>query len=116
MSFMSLYVGAQGPKPIKQPRYLRPPHRARLYVVGSVSGTPNDLNRIYKQYLHRLSSISDVYPAAKMTSLYKQSIPVLIKYLKGLSGLLQKAEKFANEKGMKHDEMLTFRLISDMRG
>ena len=51
-----------------------------------------------------------------MTSLYKQSIPVLIKYLKTLSGLLKIGETFADEKGMKHDEMLSFRLVSDMRG
>ncbi|KAK0717417.1 hypothetical protein B0T26DRAFT_709867 [Lasiosphaeria miniovina] len=51
-----------------------------------------------------------------MTSLYKQSVPVFVKYLRGLSGLLEKGEKFANEKGMKHDEMLNFRLVPDMRG
>lgn len=51
-----------------------------------------------------------------MTSLYHQSVPVLIKYLHALSGLLQKAEKFAEEKGKTHDEILEFRLIEDMRG
>ncbi|KAF2147656.1 hypothetical protein K461DRAFT_298279 [Myriangium duriaei CBS 260.36] len=51
-----------------------------------------------------------------MTSLYNQTVPVLIKYLHALSGLLEKAEKFAEEKGKTHDEILNFRLIEDMRG
>ena len=51
-----------------------------------------------------------------MASLYKQSIPVCIKYLENLSGLLEKGVKFADEKGMKYDEMLNFRLAPDMRG
>lgn len=51
-----------------------------------------------------------------MTSLYKQSVPPLIKYLKNLAGILEKGAKFADEKGMKHEELLDFRLAPDMRG
>ncbi|KAF5007288.1 hypothetical protein FDECE_6377 [Fusarium decemcellulare] len=51
-----------------------------------------------------------------MASLYQQSVPVLIKYLKNLSHILQKGAKFCEEKSLKHEEFLTYRLISDMRG
>jgi len=51
-----------------------------------------------------------------MTSLYVQSIPVMTKYLRNLSSILNKGKAFADEKGMSHKEMLEFRLISDMRG
>lgn len=51
-----------------------------------------------------------------MTSLYQQTVPPIIKYLKNLSGLLEKGVKFADEKGVKHEEMLNFRLAPDMRG
>jgi len=51
-----------------------------------------------------------------MASLYHQSIPVFIKYLGNLSHLLEKGSKFCVEKGTKPEEMLTFRLIEDMRG
>ncbi|KAL4725909.1 hypothetical protein ACLX1H_006583 [Fusarium chlamydosporum] len=51
-----------------------------------------------------------------MTTLYQQSIPVLVKYLKNLSFMLQKSAKFCEEKSIKHEDMLSFRLISDMRG
>ena len=51
-----------------------------------------------------------------MTSLYKQSIPVFTKYLNSLSGIIQKGAKHADEKSIKHDEMINYRLISDMRG
>ncbi|CEI38533.1 hypothetical protein FVEN_g4902 [Fusarium venenatum] len=51
-----------------------------------------------------------------MTTLYKQSIPVLVKYLKNLSFMLQKGAKFCEEKSIKHEDMLSYRLISDMRG
>ena len=50
-----------------------------------------------------------------MTSLYKQSIPVFIKYLNNLSHILTKSEQYATEKGMAHKEMLEFRLRDDMR-
>ncbi|KAI5465335.1 hypothetical protein BGZ63DRAFT_450256 [Mariannaea sp. PMI_226] len=49
-------------------------------------------------------------------SLYQQSVPVLIKYLKNLSGILQKGAKFCEEKAIKPDEMISYRLIADMRG
>lgn len=51
-----------------------------------------------------------------MTSLYQQSVPVLVKYLKNLSYLLQKGAKFCEEKGIKHEQLLNYRLIEDMRG
>ncbi|KAB5525668.1 hypothetical protein GE09DRAFT_1293192 [Coniochaeta sp. 2T2.1] len=51
-----------------------------------------------------------------MTSLYVQSIPVMTKYLRNLSHLLNKGKAFADQKGMSHKDMLEFRLISDMRG
>jgi len=51
-----------------------------------------------------------------MTSLYDQSIPVLVKYLQNLAGLLKKAEEFADKRGMKHEEILQSRLIADMQG
>ncbi|OIW23429.1 hypothetical protein CONLIGDRAFT_664503 [Coniochaeta ligniaria NRRL 30616] len=51
-----------------------------------------------------------------MTSLYLQSVPVMTKYLRNLSALLNKGKAFADQKEMKHTEMLEFRLIADMRG
>lgn len=53
---------------------------------------------------------------SKMGSFYRQSIPVLIKYLKNLSGILEKSEKYADKKGMKLEYMLNFRLVHDMQG
>lgn len=40
-----------------------------------------------------------------MTSLYKQSIPIFIKYLNNLSRILEKASIHAEEKLRRHDEM-----------
>ncbi|RGP79262.1 transcription factor [Fusarium longipes] len=51
-----------------------------------------------------------------MTTLYQQTIPVMVKYLKNFSAMLQKGAKFCEEKNLKHEEMLSYRLISDMRG
>ncbi|KAI8671791.1 hypothetical protein NCS57_00655400 [Fusarium keratoplasticum] len=51
-----------------------------------------------------------------MTSLHQQTVPPLVKYLRNLSHLLQKGAKFCEEKGVKHEELLTYRLIADMRG
>lgn len=51
-----------------------------------------------------------------MASLYDQSVPVLIKYLNNFAEILEKGRKFADEKSMKHEEMIGFRLIADMRG
>ncbi|KAF5599460.1 helix-turn-helix domain-containing protein [Fusarium pseudoanthophilum] len=51
-----------------------------------------------------------------MTTLYQQSVPVLVKYLKNLSFMLQKGAKFCDDKEIKHEDLLTYRLISDMRG
>lgn len=39
----------------------------------------------------------------------------MIKYLNNLSKILDKAVAYADEKGMKHDEILAFRLREDMR-
>jgi hypothetical protein len=52
---------------------------------------------------------------AKMSSLYNQSIPVMIKYLHNISKILDKTVAYADEKGLKHDEILSFRLREDMR-
>ncbi|KAI0127090.1 hypothetical protein BJ170DRAFT_596649 [Xylariales sp. AK1849] len=51
-----------------------------------------------------------------MTSLHNQSIPVFTKYLASLSAIIRKGAKHADEKAIKHDEILNYRLISDMRG
>lgn len=53
---------------------------------------------------------------AKMTSLYNQSVPVLVKYLNNLAGIVKKGQVFADEKGVKHEEVIGFRLVADMRG
>ena len=50
-----------------------------------------------------------------MTSLYKQSVPVFIKSLHNLSAILNKTVAYADGKGIKHEELLTFRLRDDMR-
>lgn len=63
------------------------------------------------------STVNNIlFSTVKMTSLYLQSVPVTIKYLRNFSALLDKGRAFADEKGMKHEEMLKFRLISDMQG
>ncbi|KAF7551155.1 hypothetical protein G7Z17_g5223 [Cylindrodendrum hubeiense] len=51
-----------------------------------------------------------------MTSLYDQFVPVLVKYLKNLSLILEKAEKFCEEKEIKPETMIEYRLIADMQG
>ena len=51
-----------------------------------------------------------------MTSVYQQSIPMFVKYLKGMSALLQKGVAFCDEKGLKHEDMLNYRLVPDMKG
>lgn len=48
-------------------------------------------------------------------SIYAQSVPVLTKFLKNLSGILQKGADFADKKGIKHDDFLNARLYPDMR-
>lgn len=49
-------------------------------------------------------------------SLYQQVVPVYIKYLRNLSGILEKAVKFCDEKGISYEDMLAFRLIEDQKG
>ncbi|KAK7413311.1 hypothetical protein QQX98_007821 [Neonectria punicea] len=51
-----------------------------------------------------------------MASLYMQSVPVLVKYLKNLSGLLNKGAEFCVEKNVKPEDMISYRLIGDMQG
>ncbi|KFY44493.1 hypothetical protein V494_01450 [Pseudogymnoascus sp. VKM F-4513 (FW-928)] len=50
-----------------------------------------------------------------MTSLYDQSIPVLIKFFNNLSQILDKSIAYADEKGIAHEELLTARLRDDMK-
>lgn len=50
-----------------------------------------------------------------MASLYSQTIPVFTKYLRNMSVMLEKSQKFAQEKGMSAEELLSFRLIDNMR-
>jgi hypothetical protein len=50
-----------------------------------------------------------------MTSLYRQSIPVLTTYLRNLSTIVAKGAKFAEDNGKKPEEILEYRLIEDMR-
>lgn len=50
-----------------------------------------------------------------MSSIYDQSIPIMIKHLNNMSKILDKAVIFADEKGMKHEELLELRLRDDMR-
>lgn len=49
-------------------------------------------------------------------SLYKQTVPVMIKYMHNLSSLLNQGVKFCDEKGIPHEELLSARIIDDMRG
>ncbi|KAK7427189.1 hypothetical protein QQZ08_006302 [Neonectria magnoliae] len=51
-----------------------------------------------------------------MASLYIQSVPVLVKYLKNLSGPLTKGAEFCVEKNVKPEDLISYRLIGDMRG
>lgn len=51
-----------------------------------------------------------------MASLYQQSVPVLVKYLKNLSGIVQKGAAFCEEKAVKPEDVINYRLVSDMRG
>lgn len=50
-----------------------------------------------------------------MTSLYKQSIPVFVKYLGNLAAIVEKGRLFADEKGIPHEQIITHRLVDDMR-
>ncbi|KAK7953690.1 hypothetical protein PG996_014582 [Apiospora saccharicola] len=50
-----------------------------------------------------------------MASLYDQSIPVLIKYLQGFSAMIDKSAAYADEKGISHDALLSYRLVPDQR-
>ncbi|KAI6783956.1 uncharacterized protein J7T54_001832 [Emericellopsis cladophorae] len=50
------------------------------------------------------------------TSLYNQSVPVLIKYLRSLSGLLTKAVQHCETKGVAQEDLLASKLADDMKG
>lgn len=50
-----------------------------------------------------------------MTSLYKQSIPLFVKYLGNLAAIVEKGRVFADEKGIPHEKVINHRLIEDMR-
>ncbi|KAI0483390.1 hypothetical protein GGR56DRAFT_624185 [Xylariaceae sp. FL0804] len=50
------------------------------------------------------------------TSLYNQSVPVLTHYVKVFEALLNKAEAFAVEKGIKPEDMIQHSLAPDMEG
>ncbi|EHK96117.1 hypothetical protein M7I_8203 [Glarea lozoyensis 74030] len=50
-----------------------------------------------------------------MTSLYDQSVPMMIKYLNNASKILDKTVTFAKDNDKNLDEILTFRLRDDMR-
>lgn len=47
-------------------------------------------------------------------SLYEISIPVFIRSLTNLAGVLKKGEAYADEKGMPHSKLLDARLVDDM--
>lgn len=49
------------------------------------------------------------------TSLYNQTIPIFVKHLKNLSGVLTKAVQHADEKGISHEAIIQHRLFPDMR-
>jgi hypothetical protein len=51
-----------------------------------------------------------------MSSLHQQSIPIFIKYLQNLSAFIQKGSKYADEKDFTYDDVLSYRLASDMQG
>lgn len=53
---------------------------------------------------------------AIMTSLYKQSIPVLTKYLNNFAAIVRKGEELAKKKSLQPEELIKYRLISDMQG
>jgi 3-oxoacyl-ACP reductase-like protein len=70
---------------------------------------------VYLQPARSTTSLSVNPLTFNMSSLYDQSIPVMIKYLNNASKMLDKAAAYADEKGMKHEDILTFRLRDDMR-
>jgi uncharacterized protein len=51
-----------------------------------------------------------------MVSLYRASIPMMLKSLGNLKGIITKAEAHCTEKGLKPEDLIQFRLIDDMRG
>lgn len=51
-----------------------------------------------------------------MASLYQQTVPVYIKFLKNFSHILQKGETWADEQKKSAEEILEAKLAPDMRG
>ena len=50
-----------------------------------------------------------------MLSLYEASVPMMIKSLRNLKTILNKAEEHCKTQGTDPKEMLTYRLVEDMR-
>lgn len=104
-------------RPIQGQRsFSAPILRSIGYITVNCIRLPQSLRFRGSYYIFCQSQASQTLTPAAMTSLYLQSIPVLTKYLRNLSALLDKGRAFADQKNMKHEEMLEFRLIADMRG
>jgi len=50
-----------------------------------------------------------------MPSLYQQSVPMMIRYMKNFGAMLEKGKAFADAKGMTYEEMLSYRLVEDQK-
>lgn len=74
--------------------------------------SPFSVQRFYTQ---KFQSVPVRPLNASMASLYDQSIPVFVKYLKNMSRILDMTVAYANEKGLEHNKILSFRLREDMR-
>ncbi|KAI6352123.1 hypothetical protein MCOR25_009539 [Pyricularia grisea] len=71
---------------------------------------------IHRGNCKQISTGPELTHSLKMASLYQQTIPVFIKYLKAMDGILVKGEKYADENEVKHDDMINYRIVPDMRG
>lgn len=47
-------------------------------------------------------------------SLYNASVPIFIRYLRNLAGIMEAGQRFADENGLPHSTLLDARLIDDM--
>ena len=77
---------------------------ARVGLISLVS-----FQFLFRQLIAIITSIS------YEMSFYRQTITPLVKYLKTLSLLLDKGVKFADTRGMQHEEILSFKLAPDMK-
>ncbi|KAH8841363.1 hypothetical protein MCOR27_000945 [Pyricularia oryzae] len=75
-----------------------------------------DSTAIHRENYTQISTAPKLTKSLKMASLYQQTIPVFIKYLKAMDGLLVKGEKYADENEVAHDDMINYRIVPDMRG